>query len=287
MNNKTTKTDIYNIDPRNIVVVEGFNSRIDFGNIAELAEQIKEQGLLNPISVVPFKNENGEEKYRLVDGERRYRAIMLNIENGVDISRVKALFLSKSSTDEQLYIQQMMRNEGKPFTEYELGILCAKLRDKCGKTISEIAKMLGKNAGVISYALADLEYDERIQEMLKKGEICGADVRRVFTASKEKYGKDKYEEKAIAELLNLKEKAKKDGNNENVSIKDCSIVIDAKDTKSFIKGMNVFLRYLEEYSKKNGGEEVEVDIAEMYNTLKNDSSLSLRDMFNKAIKNAG
>ena len=171
--NKTTKTDIYNIDPRNIIVVDGFNSRVDFGNIDELAAQIKEQGMLNPISVIPVKDDNGNEKYRLVDGERRYRAVMKLIKDGTDISRIKAIFLSKSTSEEDMLAQQMLRNEGKPFTEYELGILCSKLRDKCGKSTAEIAKMLGKNQGVISYALADLEYDPRIQEMLKKGYIAG------------------------------------------------------------------------------------------------------------------
>ena len=38
--NKTTKTDIYKIDPRNIVVKDGFNSREDFGDIDTLANQI-------------------------------------------------------------------------------------------------------------------------------------------------------------------------------------------------------------------------------------------------------
>ena len=78
--NKTTKTDIYKIDPRNIVVKDGFNSREDFGDIDTLAKQIEENGILNPISVVPFKDESGNEKYRLIDGERRYRAVMSLLE---------------------------------------------------------------------------------------------------------------------------------------------------------------------------------------------------------------
>ena len=91
--NKTTKNDYYNIDPRRVVVINGFNSRTDFGNIEELAAQIKEQGMLNPITVIPQKDDNGNETYRLVDGERRYRAVMLLLSRGVDIARIKALFL--------------------------------------------------------------------------------------------------------------------------------------------------------------------------------------------------
>ena len=41
--NITKRTDIYNIDPRNVVVVNNFNVRRDFA-IDELKEQIKEIG---------------------------------------------------------------------------------------------------------------------------------------------------------------------------------------------------------------------------------------------------
>lgn len=63
--NATKRTDIYQVDPRNVVVVENFNVRRDF-DIEELKEQIKAKGVLNPITVIPFKDENGVEKYRLV-----------------------------------------------------------------------------------------------------------------------------------------------------------------------------------------------------------------------------
>lgn len=281
--NKTTKTDIFNIDPRSIVVVNGFNSRTDFGNIDELAAQIKEQGMLNPITVIPQKDENNVETYRLVDGERRYRAVMKLIGEGHDIARIKALFLSKSTSEEDMLVQQFLRNEGKNFTEYELGILCRKLRDNCGKTVAEIAKMLGKNQGVISYALADLEYDPRIQEMLKTNQICGPDVRRVFTAAKEKYGKDKYEQKALEELLKIKKAAVKEGK-EDVSIKDCLLVSDAKDTKAFIKGMTVLNRYVAAYTKMSKGQNLDITPADILNELKKNSTLTIRDVFDSILK---
>ena len=56
------------IDPKDIKVMDGFNQRIDFGDIDELAAQIKEQGLLEAISVVPFKDDEGNEKYLLING---------------------------------------------------------------------------------------------------------------------------------------------------------------------------------------------------------------------------
>lgn len=66
--NKTKNTDLFLIDPRNIVVVDGFNVRRDF-DLDELKEQIKAKGVLNPLTVIAFKDDEGNEKYKLVDGE--------------------------------------------------------------------------------------------------------------------------------------------------------------------------------------------------------------------------
>ena len=50
---QTKRTDLFLIDPRNIVVVEGFNVRREF-DLEELKEQIKDKGVLNPVTVIPL-----------------------------------------------------------------------------------------------------------------------------------------------------------------------------------------------------------------------------------------
>lgn len=164
--NKTSRTDLFKIDPRAIVVVEGFNCRKNFHDIDKLAAEIKAVGVLNPISVIPFKDENGVEKYRLVDGERRYRAVMKLIDEGEEILRVPAIFLSKSMTEEEMLIQQALRNEGEQFTPYEWGLLAKKLMDKCGLTMKEVSEKLGINIGTISRYLGYLELDPRLSAFL-------------------------------------------------------------------------------------------------------------------------
>lgn len=137
--NATKRTDIFQIDPRNIVVMDDFNARRDF-DLEELKEQIKAKGVLNPITVLPFKDEDGIERYKLVDGERRYRATMLAIEEGINIPYIKALKLPKDTSTEELLIEQMMRNEGKRFSEYECGIMFKRFKEEFGYTQNEIAE---------------------------------------------------------------------------------------------------------------------------------------------------
>lgn len=176
--NDTKRTDIYNIDPRNIVVVNGFNVRREF-DIDELKEQIKLQGVLNPITVVPFKDEEGNEKYRLVDGERRLRATLKAIEEGADIKRIKALFLPRNTKEEDLLIEQMMRNEGKNFTEYEQALMFQRFRDKFGYTQTEIAGKFGKSATFVSNCLSLLNLAPEIQDKLADNKISTSAVRTI------------------------------------------------------------------------------------------------------------
>jgi len=182
--NSTKRTDIYTIDPRNVVIVENFNVRKEFA-LDELKEQIKLQGVLNPITVVPFKDEDGNEKYRLVDGERRVRATLAAIEEGAEIARIKAIFLPRNTKEEDLLIEQMMRNEGKNFTEYEQALMFQRFRDKFGYSQSEIAAKFGKSATFVGRCLSLLELAPEIQEKIENGEISTGAVRQIVGTNKE------------------------------------------------------------------------------------------------------
>ena len=64
----------------------------DANGIAELAESIKNNGLLNPLTVKPGQaDENGNKTYELIAGHRRLRAYQLLCENGDDFSMVECL----------------------------------------------------------------------------------------------------------------------------------------------------------------------------------------------------
>lgn len=249
--NKTTKTDIYKIDPRNIVVEDGFNSREDFGDIDTLAKQIEENGVLNPISVVPFKDESGNEKYRLIDGERRYRAVMSLLDRGVTIDRIPALFQPKSADQKALLVQQIIRNEGKGFNEMELAIAYKKLLDE-GMTKEEIAeKIAGGKHSKVNYCLGHLNRDERIQKLIADGKVSGVLVRQIYSA----HGKDD-KDGAVKELLELAErvegKIETDGNSKKARATKKDLLSNdvqlRQDSTAIRKGITLLLMYNEHYN---------------------------------------
>lgn len=269
-NNKTTKTDIYKIDPRNIVVTKDFNSRCNFGDLDELARQIKEQGVLNPITVQAFKDENGEEKYRLIDGERRYRAVMKLLDEGHEISRVPALFVSKSCSEEELLIQQAMRNEGKNFNEYEWGILARKLMERCGLTKSEVSKKLGKNPGMVSYWLQLLEMKPEIQALVRDGVVTAVDVRKILQAN------NKNEDIVYKEIVKAQKKAETRGD-KKITLKDLDInsrTIAFKDSKEIKFGLRRLFSYIEKYNNPDGEFEAVIDLRDVLNKLNKDMTIT-------------
>lgn len=282
MANKTTKADIFKIDPKNIVVPSGFNSRCNFGDIDELARQIKEQGVLNPISVQPFTDEDGNEMYKLIDGERRYRAVMKLLGEGVVIVRVPALFLSKSLSDEELLIQQALRNEGKNFNEYEWGKLALKLRDTCGLTTSEISKKLGKNPGQVTYWFQLMEMKPELQELVRDGVITASDVRKILQAN------GKNEDKAYKEILKALKKKEETGQ-KKISLKDLDInsrTIIFRDTKAIRDGLKLLFKYVDKYNNPNGQFETVIDLRDVLSQLENNFGTSITDIFDELKKKA-
>ncbi len=175
--NATKRTDLFLIDPRNIVVMDGFNVRRDF-DLDELKEQIKANGVLNPVTVIPFK-EDGVEKYKLVDGERRYRATMLAISEGANIPFIKALKAPKGATTEQLYIEQMMRNEGKRFSELECAIMFRRFKEEFGYSQVEIAEKFKKSPAFISKCLSLLDLPQYLQDKIATGELSAKAAREI------------------------------------------------------------------------------------------------------------
>ena len=231
--NATKRTDIYQIDPRNIVVVEGFNARKNF-DLDELKEQIRKAGVLNPITVIPFKDkETGAEKYRLVDGERRYRAVMALLAEGEDIKRIKAMYLPKGTKEEDLLIQQLLKNTGKQFSEIEMAKLFNRFKEQWGYTQTEIADKFCKKASFVSRCMALLDLPAEIIEMMERGEISADTARQI--ANRHKDDVDAQVEDAEKAVNTAKAKGKKTATTKDIPVNVQAANLIAKIRKDLKK----------------------------------------------------
>lgn len=249
--NTTKRTDLFLVDPRNIVVMEGFNVRQDF-DLAELKEQIKDKGVLNPITVIPFRDEQGVEKYKLVDGERRYRATMMAIEEGADIQFIKALKAPRDSSLMDLYVEQMMRNEGKQFTEYECAIMYRRFRDEFGYSQVQIAQTFHKSPAAICKCLSLLELPEYLQRKIATGEMS-------VMAAKDIVANFDTQEEQVEAARSMVKKARENGKG-SVTGKFVNETLQAsKEARSISSALRKLLDHL--------GNSVKMDLAMMVDCL--------------------
>lgn len=264
MTNK--RKTLLHIDPKNIVVSENFNSRCDFGDIEELANQIAKDGVLNPIHV--RYDEYDPKKYILVDGERRYRAIMHNINKGINIDVVPALLVDNIDMKE-LYRIQIQANEGKNFNEYEYAIAYQHLISE-GMTNQEICELLNKKPWHINVCLAHLKRDEKVQELLKTDRITGVDVRHIYQAHKNP-------QDAVNVIMKLKDIADKNGEykislknlkpSKEIKLNDSAFdkTTIAMDTVSIKNGLYKLMEYINKVPEHN---KTKFSVGYIYNQLK-------------------
>jgi ParB family chromosome partitioning protein len=133
----------------------------DEGQLEELANSLKEKGLIQPISV----NRQGQ-GYQLIAGERRWRAAQ---KAGFEI--IPAIVFEIDSTEELMEIglvENIQRENLSPIEEAE-GYRA--LMDKCFLTQQDVAERIGKPRSTIANLLNLLKLPTTIQEFLRQGRL--------------------------------------------------------------------------------------------------------------------
>lgn len=142
--------------------------RRDFDKEAleQLADSIREAGVLSPILVV----ENGM-RYRIVAGERRYRAARLAGLNTVPC-------IVRSMTNEQqmeaALIENLQRQDLNPIEE---AAAIRSLMQECGYTQEEAARKLGKSRPAIANALRLLNLPKAVTDLVVTGDLSAGHAR--------------------------------------------------------------------------------------------------------------
>lgn len=162
--NKTKRSDILYIDPKSITIVEGFNTRLDYGNIDDLTNSIIENGVR-----VPMRGYKEGETYYLTDGHRRLKAVQAAIEKGVDIARVPFISEKKKTMEERIF-DILLFNDGKELTPLELGETYKRLNGY-GYNFTEIAKKIGKTVKHVSDMITVASSSKEVKEMITENQV--------------------------------------------------------------------------------------------------------------------
>lgn len=145
----------------------------DSQKLKELAESIKEQGVIQPILV----RRDGRH-YRIVAGERRWRAAQL-----AGLREIPAVV--KEVSDAQAYemalVENLQRSDLNPIEE-ALGY--KRLMDEYGLTQEVAAQKVGKDRSTVANALRLLALPDEVKDMLGQGVLDMGHARALLGLSK-------------------------------------------------------------------------------------------------------
>ena len=166
----------------------------DEEGIALLAESIRDQGVLQPLIVVP----SAGGRYRIVAGERRYRA-----SRAAGLEKVPCLVrdLDIVRQMEIALIENLQREDLNP-VEAAKGIRA--LMQQCGYTQDKVAARLGKSRPAVANLLRMLNLPEEITDMVQDG-LLTAGHARVLAGLSEREDQLRLGRKAAEEGMNVRQ----------------------------------------------------------------------------------
>lgn len=142
----------------------------DEDKLIDLAESIREHGILQPIIVTPRDG-----KYMIIAGERRYRAC-----KRIGLETIPALI--REMEDEKIMelalIENVQRDDLTPIEEaraYEL------LQTRYGYTQEKLSERMGKSRSFIANSTRLLSLPEDVQDMLQDGKLSTGHVRPLLS----------------------------------------------------------------------------------------------------------
>jgi ParB family chromosome partitioning protein len=146
----------------------------DESSIAELAESISRTGIIQPLVV----RQDGSD-YRLIAGERRYRA---STKLGLTVVPVVIKDVSPDVAFELALVENIQREDLNPVEEAEA---YQRLMAARGYTQEALAECLGKSRSTVANMMRLLKLDREVQERVVRGELSSGAARAILALPQE------------------------------------------------------------------------------------------------------
>ena len=147
--------------------------RFDEDALEELAESIRQHGLIQPITVRP--EENGY--YPISAGERRWRAARLA---GLETIPVHVLTVDEQKAMEMALVENLQREDLNPIEEamgYDM------LQQTYGMTQEAVASSVGRSRPAVANAIRLLSLSEPVRKLVENGQLSAGHARTLLPLS--------------------------------------------------------------------------------------------------------
>jgi len=175
----------------------------DSEKLNELAESIRENGLIQPLVVAKLNDTT----YELIAGERRLLACKL-----IGIKEVH-VYIKEVSDKEQLVLAIIENVQREDLTPIEEAKAYKRLIEEFGLLHEDVAKIMSKDRVTITNSLRLLKLSENIQTMIENKKLSSGHARAVLSVTEDK--QEQFAEFIIEQQYNVRkaEEAAKDYEN--------------------------------------------------------------------------
>lgn len=154
------------------IEVNPFQPRTDFNQeaLSELAESIKVQGIIQPITVRALS----ENEFQLISGERRLQASRL-----AGLTKVPAYI--RTADDQQMLEMALIENiQRENLNSIEIALSYQRLMSECNLKQEELGDRVGKNRSTVTNYLRLLKLPPAIQVALRDGKLSMGHARALI-----------------------------------------------------------------------------------------------------------
>ncbi len=145
--------------------------RFEEKSLKELSDSIKEQGIIQPVTVRKL----GYEKYQLISGERRFKAAKL-----VGLKDIPCFI--RVANDQQMLELALIENiHRKDLNAIEIGISYQRLLEECKLTQEKLSERIGKDRSTITNYIRLLKLPPEVQIALREDRITMGHARALIT----------------------------------------------------------------------------------------------------------
>lgn len=148
---------------------------MDPDSLQELAESIRQQGVMQPVVVRPV----GDGQYELIAGERRWRATQI-----AGLDRIPAMIrdVPDAAAIAMALIENIQRENLNPIEE---AFALHRLQDEFGLTQAQVAEAVGKSRTTITNLLRLVNLSQEVRVMLEHGDLEMGHGRAMLTLAPE------------------------------------------------------------------------------------------------------
>jgi ParB family chromosome partitioning protein len=164
-------------------------------SIEELSRSVREHGIIQPLVVTRI----GDHKYRLIAGERRFRAAQK-----AGLSLVPVVIKETMTDSDTLQVALIENIQREDLNTIEEAYAYHQLHEEFGLTQEEISKRVGKERSTVANFLRLLRLPDSVKKLLASGQLSMGHARAILAVDSPKK-QEQLAERVVKRNLNVRQ----------------------------------------------------------------------------------